>query len=113
MMTTTQPYRNAAIHDSVTIRALSSITSQQAKAITQAVLAYGDAWDVQTIDDYDGYLSILIEPTVRSDEQKAFFISGTAQRLELFETQDDNLVPVADFSDVEDLSVKLRDLITQ
>ncbi len=86
---------------------------QQAGTITQAVRACGDVWDVQAIDDYDGYLSILIEPTVRSDEQKAFFISGTAQRLELFEAHDDNLIPVADFSDVERLSIQLLDLIDQ
>ncbi len=97
----------------VTIRALSSLTSSDVDMLSCAVNRLTTGWMVQTCDDYDGYLSILIEPTVHDDKQKAFFISGTAQHLELFEVHDDNLIPVADFSDVEGLSVQLLDLIAR
>ena len=69
-MTFTQLPRDAINQDLATIRALSSITSQQADTIAQAVQASGRAWDVQTIDDYDGYLSILIEPSVSDRNRK-------------------------------------------
>ncbi len=113
MMITTQPPRNTANQDSVIIRALSSITPQQAETIAQAVRASGRAWDVQTVDDYDGYLSILIEPSVSTDKQRSFFISGTTQHLELSEAHDDNLVAIANFSDVKVISARLLDLIAQ
>ncbi len=113
MMTTTQPSRDIANQDATIIRALSSITSQQVETIAQAVQAGGRAWDVQTTDDYDGYRSILVEPSVQGDEQKAFFIAGTAKRLELFEAHDDSLVPVATFNDADRLSAQLLALIGQ
>ena len=112
-MTASQPPRNADNQNSVTIRALSSITSEQVKTITQAVQASGRAWDVQTIDDYDGYLSILVQPSARENEKKTFFISGTAQHFELFEAYDDNMMSVATFNDVGELSTRLLDLIGQ
>ncbi len=113
MMTTSQPPRDASSQASVTIRALSSITSEQADTIVRAVQASGSAWTVQTTDDYDGYLSILVEPIVQHDEQKSFFISGTAQHLELFEACDDDMTSVASFSDVEAVSARLLDLIAR
>lgn len=113
MMTKVQTSRDTTHQDSATIRALSSITSQQAQTITQAVHARPQAWDVQPIDDYDGYLSILIEPSVRDDKQKSFFISGIAQRLELFETHEDSLLSVASFSHVDGLLARMVDLIGQ
>lgn len=77
----------------------------------QAVRASGLDWVAQTTDDYDGYLSILIEPTVHDDNQKSFFVSGTTQKLELFEAQDDNLVALASGSDVTEISAILLNLI--
>lgn len=113
MMTTVQPSRDIAHHDSIIIRALSSITVQQAEMIARAVQAEGRAWGVQASDDYDGYLSIIVEPVVHSDKQKAFFVAGTAQHFELFETYEDNMMSVATFNDVEELSARLLDLIDQ
>lgn len=111
MMTKSQPPRDAANQDTATIRALSSITAQQADIIAQDVQASGLAWTVQTTDDYDGYLSILIAPGVDDGQEKSFFISGTAQRLELFEAYQDNMVSLANFSDAEAVSARLMDLI--
>ncbi len=113
MMITTQPFPGALNQVSAVIRALSSITSQQVDTIAQAIQASGRAWGMQTIDDYDGYLSILIEPSVRDDEQKTLFISGTAQHLDLFEGYGDDMRSVATFNDVEELSARLLDPIGQ
>ena len=113
MMTTVQPSQDIAFQDSIIIRALSSITAQQAETIAQAVQAKCLNWGVQTTDDYDGYLSIIVEPVVHSDKQKAFFVSGTAQHLKLFDTYKDNMMSVATFNDVEELSARLLDLIGQ
>jgi hypothetical protein len=112
MMTASQPPRGANQH-LASIRALGSITSQQADIIMQAVQTSGLAWTVQTTDDYDGYLSILVEPIVHGDSQKSFFIAGTTQKLELFEAYDDDMTLVASFSDVEAISARLLDLIAQ
>ncbi len=112
MMTTTHPHQNAN-QDPVIIRALSSITPKQADTIAQAVHASHQDCEIQIVDDYNGYLSVLIEPSVSRSEQKAFFISGTAQRLELFEAYNDDLALIATFSDVGDLSARLLDLIGQ
>ena len=97
--------------DHVVVRALSSITSEQADTIAQIVHASGQSWDVHTVDDYDGYQSILIEPAIRSNEQKALFISGTAQRLELFEAQDDDLALIGTFAGTEMLGARLAGLL--
>lgn len=113
MMPTVLPAPDTSGQGLVTIRALSSITSQQAKMIAQAVHASGSAWDVQTMVDYDGYLSILIEPSLSDDQRNSFFISGVAQRLELLETDDDEVSALGSFSDVQALSAQLLNLIAQ
>ena len=113
MMTASQPPRDAANPHLATIRALSSITPQQADIIARAVQASGLAWKTQTTDDYDGYLSILVEPLTPNDKQSFFFISGTTQHLELFEACDDDMTSVASFSDVEAVSARLLDLIAR
>ena len=111
MINTFQLPHAASNQDHIVVRALSSITSEQADTIAQIVHASGQSWDVQAIDDYDGYQSILIEPALRSDEQKALFISGTAKRLELFEAQDDDLAPIGTFTDTEMLEARLVGLL--
>ena len=112
MLITAQPPRDTANQDTVTIRALSSITSQQAEIIVSAVHASGLAWVTQTMDDYDGYLSILVAPATYSDNQKSFWISGTNQHLELSMAQDDNLVGIATFNNAKAISSQLLNLIT-
>ena len=111
MMITSQTIQSASNQDLVTIRTLDSITLDQVKTLAQAIQAGRRAWDVQTIHDYDGYLSILVEPSVRDNAQKSLFISGTAQHLELFEIYDDNMTLVATFNDVGELSTRVLDLL--
>jgi hypothetical protein len=113
MMTKDKPVRDLNLNSSTTIRALSSITLDQAEIIVQAVRATGLNWDVQTTDDYDGYLSILVTPSISADKETTFFVAGTAQRLELFKAYDDTMTLVASFNDAEDLSVVLLDIIAR
>ena len=111
MINTFQLPQAAFNQDHIVVRALSSITSEQADTIAQIVHASGQFWDVQAVDDYDGYQSILIEPAIRRDEQKALFISGTAQRLELFEAQNDDLALIGTFAGTEMLGARLAGLL--
>ena len=111
MINTFQLSQAAFNQDDIIVRALSSITSEQANTIAQIVHASGQSWDVQPVDDYDGYQSILIKPGIRSNEQKALFISGTAQRLELFEARDDDLALVGTFAGTEMLGAQLAGLL--
>jgi len=112
MMTKDKPGQDQNVH-SANIRALSSITSEQAEIIVQTVHATGPGWDVQTADDYDGYLSILTAPDISADKPTSFFLAGTAQRLELFEVYDDNMTQLSSFNGVEDFSAALLDLIAR
>ena len=112
VMTKDKPIRDDNL-ESASIRALSSITFEQAEIIVQGVRATGPRWVVQNTHDYNGYLSILIAPSASADKQTSFFIAGTAQCLELFEAYDDNMRSVAPFIDVEALSVMLLNLIAQ
>lgn len=112
MMTKDKPVRDLNLNSS-TIRALSSITLDQTEIIVQAVRATGRGWDVQTTDDYDGYLSIMVTPSISADKETTFFVAGTAQRLELFKAYDDTMTSVASFNDAKDLSLVLLDIIAR
>ena len=69
---------------------------------------------MQTAHDYNGYLSILIQPSVGHDKQQVFFIAGTAQLLERLETHDDDdMTSIASFTNSADLSARLLDLIAR
>ena len=96
----------------VTIRALHSLTQQQAAIIAHAVAAVAPHWTVQTCDDYDGYLSIMVEPAGPSPEQPAYYISGTIGRIELAEAQGDDLNTIACFHDVRELATRLAEILT-
>lgn len=111
MITMTHPTHSAVTRDQAIVRALNSITSMQAGIITGIAQTSGQDWDVQAVDDYDGYRFILLETTIDSDKQKAFFIAGTAQRLELFETHDNRMALIGTFTDVAGLGVQLTGLV--
>ena len=111
MIVNTTPSQDTVNQGSIIIRALSSITLEQADTITQAVRASGQSWNIETFDDYDGYLSILLEPSLDDDRVPAFFIGGTAQHLELFEVHGDDILAIASFSQAVQLSARLSSLI--
>lgn len=112
-MITLQPYQDIADQGSASIHALSSITLQQVEMIGQAVQTNNHAWDVVTADDYDGFRSVMVASSVDTDNMKSFFIAGTRQRLELSESDGDNLTTLESFSAVGALSERLLDLIAQ
>ena len=109
--TTTHTTYRAATHDQAVIRALNSITSKQADTIACIARASGQEWDVQAVDDYDGYRFVLIEDGRHGDEQKSFFVAGTAQCLELFKGEDDSLALIGTFSDMKALEACLAGLL--
>lgn len=113
MMTADQSPRNVANQVTI-IRALSSITIEQAEEITRVVRAAGSAWDAQISDDYNGYLGVLVTPNSDGEtRQRSLFVSGTAQRLELFEMCNDDLAPIGIFGDVDSLTARLLSRIVE
>lgn len=111
MITMTHPTHSAVACDQAIVRALNSITLVQAGIITAIARTSGQDWDVQAVDDYDGYRSILMETAIDGGKQKAFFIAGTAQRLELFETIDDCMALIGIFTDIATLKTQLTRLV--
>lgn len=110
-MTENQPRRTAVNQDAAVIRALSSITLDQADKLTEIVRGAELAWDVQTFDDYDGYLSILLTPLIESENEKSFSITGKAERLELWQIHGDDFTPLGSFDSVDQLSDRLIKLL--
>ena len=110
-MAIAQLVRNTATQDEAVVRALSSITPQQAETLAQALQASSYAWDVQTIDDYDGYMSVLIEPRTLGNDMPAYFIAGTKEHLELLKAHNDDLTRIAIFSAIGDLSAELMGFV--
>ena len=111
MITMAHTTHSAVTRDEVIVRAFNSITSEQASIIAGIAQINGWVWDIQAIDDYDGYRSILIEAIIKGDEQKAFFVAGTVQRLELFEIQNDVMALIGTFSDMQALEAQLARLV--
>ena len=109
-MITTEPFPSVFSQVPGLVPALSSITPQQVDTIARTIQATGRTWYIQTSGDYDGYLSILIEPRV-GDEQKTFFVSGTAHCLELAHVKDDDMTSIGSFTGVEELNARLLDLM--
>ena len=95
----------------VMVRALHSLTQQQAAIITRAVAAAAPHWSVQTCDDYDGYLSIMVELVGPGPEQPAYYISGTIGRIELAEVRQDALSTLACFSNVNEVATRLTKIL--
>lgn len=111
MSNPTQLANYSLTHELTLLPALTSITSQQMDTVADIARASGQEWDVQAVDDYDGYRFILLETVGQGDEQKSFFVAGTAQRLELFESKDESLALIGAFSDMKTLKTCLSGLL--
>ncbi len=61
----------------VGIRALNSLSRPHVEAV---VAVAGDGWAVQTTDDYNSYLSIIVEASEHASDRPAYLISGTVQQ---------------------------------
>ena len=111
MISQTYPAYDVFTHEQALVPALNGITSKQADTVAAIARASGQEWDVQAADDYDGYRFVLIETAGHGDEQKSFFVAGTAQRLELFESKDERLALIGAFSDMKTLEACLSRLL--
>lgn len=111
MISKTRPAHNVLTDEQALVPALTSITSRQVDAVAEIARASGQDWDVQAVDDYDGYRFILLETAGHGDEQESFFVAGTAQRLELFESNDDSLALIDTFTDIKTLETRLSGLL--
>ena len=80
------------------IRALHSLTAQTAETIGRTIADLDRGWSVQTWDDYDGYLSILIEPVDQDAAQPSYLISGTVKRIELAKLEGDEMTTLGAFT---------------
>jgi hypothetical protein len=89
------------------IRALSSLTHDHARQIAEAVQAHAPEWDVDCLDDYNGYLALLVSFRDDMDARPSYLISGTLQHIELAEVQGDISIDIGQFSTVEDVVERL------
>lgn len=107
MMHTDQVFRSFE-HGPAIIRALRSLTLRDADLIAQALGATGNGWSVQTYDECEGYLSILVEPKDGTVGQPSYLISGPVNRIELALVSDDNLRTLGCF---QNLAIAAEELI--
>ena len=99
--------------NSAIIRPLDSLWAGDVYLISKLVETTDERWSVQTGDDYDGYLFMLIEPTSEIAEcQPSYLISGKTGRLELAAIHGDECKTLGRFCEVDnlvsDLNIRLR-----
>jgi hypothetical protein len=94
------------------IRALRSLTHDHANQIEDAVQASAPEWDVDRIDDYNGYLAVLVSRKDDIDTEPSYLISGTVDRVELAKIRADTLREVGPFKTVEQAIEALVALLT-
>jgi hypothetical protein len=85
----------------VVVRALSSLTNHHARQIAEAVQAAAPDWAIDPLDDYDGYLSVLVSMPDETEGQPSYLISGTVQQIELSEVQGDTMRKVGRFENLD------------
>ena len=95
----------------VTIWALRSLTKSHMDHVTKAVGALPAAWFLDIHDDYDGYLSAIIEPADQSSA--TFLLSGTIERIEIsmMDRDDRILTCCGSFTTIEAAIAELQTLL--
>src|SRR4051794_4957160 len=61
------------------------------------------------VDDYDGYLSLVVSRIDEQEDDPTFLISRKTDRIELARLQADRLQTIATFTTVEDATAQLID----
>jgi hypothetical protein len=104
--------RDDLLHGPAVVRALSSMRVAEIALITDVVADVSDRWSVHTHDDYDGYLSILVEPA-GSDHacRPSYLVSGTANHIELDQVRGDKLSTMAAFETMPAAAARLVSLL--
>ena len=81
------------------IRALSSITPEQADLVADRLAELAGSWLVERHDDYDGYMSIVI--SAGDIDGPTVIMSGRVDAIDLSEMRDDHLHTHGRFSDMD------------
>ena len=92
------------------VRAFRSLTFQDAEIVAQLIDVFGSTWSVQTSDDYDGYLFMLIEPSAeRRERLPSFIVSGKIGKIELAVVDGDDCRTLGCFGDIYGLTAELTE----
>lgn len=85
----------------VVIRALSSLTQEHARQIAEAVQGVDPDWELDLLDDYDGYLSVLVSRQDEAEGQPCYLISGSIQQIQLSEIESDAMRQLGVFDTID------------
>ena len=100
--------------DQVLVRAFRSLRVADAEIIAEAADRFDGAWAVQTCDDYNGYLFILIEPVGdHAEPSPSYMVSGQTGQLELAMVDHDDYRTLARFSNIDEVAAGLSFILTQ
>ena len=100
--------------DQALVRAFRSLRVADAEIVAGVADRFDGAWAVQTCDDYNGYLFVLIEPVGNHAEQSpSYMISGQTGQLELAMIDRDDCHTLANFSNIDEVAVGLSFIFAQ
>ncbi len=104
----TRPASSDLDQNSTLVRALRSLRVGDAKIVAEVVDAFGGSWSVQTCDDYDGYLFMLIEPSAeQAGQPPSYVVSGKTGQAELAVVDADDCHTLGCFGDIYGLAAEL------
>ncbi len=90
------------------VRALRSLSISDAEIVAKKVNAVGGNWSIQTVDDYEGYLFMLIEPAPESAGRlSSYIVSGKCGQSELAIIDGDLCQTLSRFSNIDSLAAEL------
>jgi hypothetical protein len=94
-------------HNLALVRALRSLRLEDAQVVSKIVDGF-ENWSVQTGDDYDGYLFMVIEPSPEHLAQPpSYMVSGQTGQIELAAVHGDACQPLGRFDDIYGLTAEL------
>ena len=103
----TQPVFRDRDHNLALVRALRSLRLGDAEVVSKIVDAF-ENWSVQTGDDYDGYLFMVIEPSAEYARQlPSYVVSGKTGQIELAVVHGDDCQTLGRFDDIYGLVAEL------
>ncbi len=104
----TRPISFDLDQNSTLVRAFLSLRASDVEIVAHAVDGFGGSWSVQTCDDYDGYLFILVEPSAqRAGQLPSYMISGKTGQIELAAVDGDDCQTLGRFGDIYGITAEL------
>lgn len=97
-------------HGLALIRALGSLTREDAETVERAVRDLAGAWSIEFHDDYEGYLSLLILPLLPAADNDApgFLVSGRTGAVEVAELRGDGFQTLGCYASASEAAAALR-----